>query len=112
MQQSHLNGGTVRSGPNLVGVHAITPLRCAGLRYLTSNRGSEPDILLTTPRERLTISSPNTPPLGVRILYLRTEPSGDLEHFSPVCSRPSASSRSALPSPLAHEAHRRAVGRT
>src|SRR6476620_10900874 len=38
-----------------------------------SARASEPDVRLTAARERLTLSSPNTPPLGAGILYTRQQ---------------------------------------
>src|SRR6476469_5060371 len=49
-------------GLNLFGSHS--PPLAARLA-----RVSEPDVWLTTTRERLTVSSPNTPPLGAGILY-------------------------------------------
>ena len=39
----------------------------------SSARVSELDVLLTAPRERLTVSSRNTPPLGAEIVYRRGE---------------------------------------
>src|SRR6476469_4309800 len=49
-------------GFNLFGSHS--PPLAARLA-----RVSEPDVWLTAGRERLTVSSPNTPPLGAGILY-------------------------------------------
>src|SRR3954454_7430428 len=47
---------------NLFGSHS-PPLAASSARV------SEPDVWLTAARERLTLSSPNTPPLGAGILY-------------------------------------------
>src|SRR5438128_6706 len=48
---------------NLYGSHS-PPLAASNARV------SEPDVWLTAAREQLTVSSPNTPPLGAGILYL------------------------------------------